>query len=473
MTATAIHTRREVLAGAVFGAYAGVVALVPGTWTRFALCLPLCVPVVFWLLAGPARWVPAFLAAAWLLPPLPFTAGSTGPHVAVLFAGIGLLAGLLRLDDWRFRPDWLSTCLLALFVSFGMSLGFAFALSGTQVAMASTARFLLFAVSVYTFFYLRDGPGRSLATGVAVFTRILFAVAAASATFACVDFYFQFPAPAGYGAQFVWLDSGVFRRAQGVFYEASTLGNLSAFFLVMLAVVFVTRPRIDLQARPLLLLGAMPIAVALVLSYSRASAVNLITAITVLLVLNRRRIRWVPAARTLFGVTVTAALALGWLFPAFFSTYLTRASASVQYFLESPNAVLSGRLETWARLIEYLCVNPQYLFFGIGYKTLAHSTFTGSALIVDNTYLSVLAETGLVGLAALLASNAAIILACYRAAKRDDADKSFLGTWMLCFWCGQMVQMLSADLLTYWRTLPAYFALLALATRSLQDSSEP
>ena len=38
--------------------------------------------------------------------------------------------------------------------------------------------------------------------------------------------------PAGYGPQFVWLDSGVYRRAQGFFYEASTLGNFCAFFLV-------------------------------------------------------------------------------------------------------------------------------------------------------------------------------------------------------------------------------------------------
>src|SRR6266404_4121848 len=64
----------------------------------------------------------------------------------------------------------------------------------------------------------------------------LYYVAVGSALFACVDFYFQFPAPAGYGPQFVWLDSGVFRRAQGFFYEASTLGNFCAFFLVMTVV---------------------------------------------------------------------------------------------------------------------------------------------------------------------------------------------------------------------------------------------
>ena len=36
---------------------------------------------------------------------------------------------------------------------------------------------------------------------------------------------------------------------------------------------------------------------------------------------------------------------------------------------------------------------------------------------------------------------------------------------MLCFWAGQCVQMFSADLLTYWRILPVYFFVLALAAR--------
>ncbi|HTS84626.1 MAG TPA: hypothetical protein VMG61_05940, partial [Usitatibacter sp.] len=43
--------------------------------------------------------------------------------------------------------------------------------------------------------------------------------------------------------------------------------------------------------------------------------------------------------------------------------------------------------------------------------------------------------------------------------------KTFFGTWILCFWCGQMVQMFSGDLLTYWRVLPVYFWVLALAVR--------
>ena len=37
---------------------------------------------------------------------------------------------------------------------------------------------------------------------------------------------------------------------------------------------------------------------------------------------------------------------------------------------------------------------------------------------------------------------------------------------MFCFWLGQSVQMLSADLLTYWRVLPVYFLVLAWAVRA-------
>jgi hypothetical protein len=64
------------------------------------------------------------------------------------------------------------------------------------------------------------------------------------------------------------------------------------------------------------------------------------------------------------------------------------------------------------------------------------------------------------GLAALIWLNVAILRAAAHSARR-----SFCGMWMLCFWSGQVVQMASGDLLTYWRVLPVYFWILALAIR--------
>jgi hypothetical protein len=81
-------------------------------------------------------------------------------------------------------------------------------------------------------------------------------------------------------------------------------------------------------------------------------------------------------------------------------------------------------------------------------------------------YLSLLVETGVLGLAALMWLNVAILRSAARASRAGDSRVSLCGTWILCFWAGQMVQMLSGDLLTYWRVLPVYFWVLALAVRS-------
>jgi hypothetical protein len=71
-----------------------------------------------------------------------------------------------------------------------------------------------------------------------------------------------------------------------------------------------------------------------------------------------------------------------------------------------------------------------------------------------------LVESGVAGLAALVWLNVAILRAAARSSRRG-----FFGMWMLCFWAGQTVQMASGDLLTYWRVLPVYFWILALALR--------
>jgi O-antigen ligase len=441
-------------------------ALAPGFAAKGALCLPLvAIPLVWWMLGGANRWLGLFLFAALLLPPLPLAIGDSGPHVALLFAAFGLLVGVLRAPAWRFHPDALAASLLAFFAILFGSLAMAAVYSGFAVAAGSLARVLLFGIAVYVFLFLRDGPGRMAPERKLQFLRLLFFAAAASALFACIDFYFQFPAPGGYGPQFIWLDSGVFRRAQGVFYEASTLGNLCAFFLEMIA-VSLFRPRAQRPVSlPAMLFGGAALATALVLSYSRASLLNLAVAILVLLWLHRHRIR---IRRLALGAALSVSAAVGILagaFPIFARAYWLRVATSFQYFFESPNAVLSGRIYNWEILRDFLISHPLHLLLGVGYKTLPYSDFIGGAAIADNTYLSALVETGIMGLLAVLALNAAILTAACRAARASDPMRSFCGAWMLCFWAGQTVQMFSADLLTYWRVLPVYFALLALAAQ--------
>ncbi|MGH9663018.1 MAG: hypothetical protein ACRD9L_01165, partial [Bryobacteraceae bacterium] len=284
---------RQVLTGVSLGLYAAAVALVPGVWTKAALCAPMiALPLIGWILAEPARWLALFLISALLLPPLPIAIGNSGPHVALLFAAAGVFIGLLRAAEWRIRPDGLAVALLALFAILLGSVALAAIYSGVAIAAGSLARVLLFGISAYVLLYLRDGPARMEKDRPFHWIRLVFWAAVVSALFACVDFYFQFPAPAGYGRQFIWLASGVYRRAQGVFYEASTLGNMCAFFLEMIAVALF-RPR---RSRPIplaaMLGGGAVLAAALVLSFSRASLVNVAVALAALLWLHRQRIRF-------------------------------------------------------------------------------------------------------------------------------------------------------------------------------------
>ena len=454
--------RREALAGLAVGIYAALVALTPGIGAKAVLCAPLiAIPLAWPILRTPRAWLALFLACALLLPPLPIQLGDSGPHIALLFAAAGLLVGLLRLLEWRFEIDWLAGSILTFVAIILASIAMALIYSGLAIAAASFARVLLMGISAYVFLYVSQGPGRMQAAQGFRWIRWLFRAAALSALFACVDFYCQFPAPAGYEQQFIWLDTGVFRRAQGVFYEASTLGNLCAFFLVMIAVcLFRTRSAHSFSLFTLLAGGSV-LAVALVFSYSRASLINLAVAMAVLVWFHRDRIRWRRVG--LATVILTGGLALlGAASPVFSAAYWQRLGAAFQFFLESPDTVLSGRVQSWQTLLHFLTSQPLHMLAGVGYKTLPYSDFIGASAIGDNTYLTLLAETGVLGLAAVAVLNAAILARAYRAARASDDLRSFCGVWMLCFWSGQVVQMFSADLLTYWRILPVYFFVLAL-----------
>ncbi|HWB96845.1 MAG TPA: hypothetical protein VG672_09090, partial [Bryobacteraceae bacterium] len=258
--------RRHIAAGLALGLWAAAIAVVPGLLAKGLLLAPaLLLPFAWWLLSARNRWVMVFFAAALLLPPLPFAMGNSGPHPSLLVAGIGVLAGLLWLPEWRIPIDSLPASLLTLSLALAASVAQAALYSGATVAAASLARVALFGISVYVFFYTVCGS--TTTTAVVRDVRRLYWMAAAAALFACVDFYFQLPAPAGYGAQFVWLDSGVYRRAQGLFYEASTLGNFCVFFLVMIA-AGLQQGSAAILSRKAMLAGGIVLFAALLLSYS-------------------------------------------------------------------------------------------------------------------------------------------------------------------------------------------------------------
>ncbi len=447
----------------LIGCWSAAVALAPGTRWKLALSAPPAAAAGIWILAARPEWALSFFfAAALLTPPLPFAAGNSGAHLAPLAAFAGMVAGVLRLGEWRKCPGWLPLFFVAFTVWLAATSGFALFYSGPAIAAGSLARVALFSISLWVFLYSRCAPFSPAWYPLAL-ARALFVMAVVAALFACVDFYYQFPAPAGFGPQFVWLASGVFRRAQGLFYEASTLGNFCAFILAMLPAAFLARPQDRPAPMAWLVAGATPVAGALVLSYSRASLINIAVVALAYAFLFGRRIGF-RGVLTGAGALLGAALAGMLIFPTFFAHYWTRIGLSLEFFATSPDHILSGRLTNWGILAEFLSSRPWIVLGGIGYKTLPYTSYIPGGIVADNTYLSLLAETGVIGLALFLALNGAILRTAYRAAA-SGGRAAFFGTWIFCFWCGEMVQMMSGDLITYWRVLPLYFWVLATAAR--------
>jgi O-antigen ligase len=160
----------------------------------------------------------------------------------------------------------------------------------------------------------------------------------------------------------------------------------------------------------------------------------------------------------ILGLAVATGVAFLIAYPEFASAYLARFDTIASI---SPDAALSGRLECWSAIARVIAEHPVQAFLGIGYKTLPYTQYFGTPVIADNMYLSVLVETGVLGLLALLAVNTAIV----RVSARAERQGSFFGRWMLCFWVGEMFQMLTGDVLTFWRVLPVFFWVLAQTVR--------
>lgn len=405
-------------------------------------------------------WLGFFFACLLLLPPLPFPVGNSGAHVAPFVALLGVPGSVRALRRRQPVTQALPFLLLLFLAALLVSVGFAAAYSGWKIALGSLARVLLFGVGVCLFFHGLTGP-RGEDWDALRFARVLLGIGLAGAAFACIDFYFQFHVPAGFAMQLVWLKSGVVRRAQGVFYEAGTLGNFCAFFLVMILVAaFPLRRRICPPA--LLAAGALIFGTALILSGSRASVAAVVVAGCAFAVLRRVRIAGVLAA---IAACLGAAAVVRVAVPAFWANYWFRLAGSATGVWSYPNEVLSGRLANWKVLVYFLMQHPWHLLFGIGYKTIPYTSYIGAHVVADNTWLSLLVETGIVGVAVFAALNVAILRTSLRAARSHRGEAAFFGIWIFCFWCGEMVQMLTADVITYWRVLPVYFWVLATAAR--------
>jgi O-antigen ligase len=417
---------------------------------------------MLYLLEHPGAWTVWFLALGLLLPPLPLQiAGIELPmHPAMLVLAAGCIVIWARLPEWHIEFTPLTAASFLLPGALFMSLPWAFYYSGPAVGAQSAMRWALLFSGFLVLGWVAYGP-----TNPRGLIQVILAAALIASVFALLDFVFQLPRTVRFSDQYIYGGSNPIRRAQGVFYDASALGNFCAMILtLMLALGCRARQALHVPAW-LLWIPAPALALALVLSFSRGAVLNLAVAAAVLGWLRRRTLFSARGIAAAIVLVVAAGITGALIAPQFLLPYGERLIYTAQEFFSRPNEVLSKRLDTWTELAGFIADHPWQAVFGIGYKSLPYTDTFARPLVADNMYLSLLIESGLPGLGALLAFSGALLAATLRLTRHSNEAVAGLGRFLFAFWIGEMVQMLSGDILTYWRVTPVYLALLGLALR--------
>ncbi|HVN79117.1 MAG TPA: O-antigen ligase family protein, partial [Terriglobia bacterium] len=379
-------------------------------------------------------------------------------HLVFLGGAASFLFGSQR---FRFRPDPVGHCSLWFLFSLAFSLPFAFWLSGPQQGTASVLKYLLLLQPFLLYFWLRGLPWIHSQDPFRYLLRAILIFGTISALYGIVDFMYPIPIPHPFADQYIYLFGQSVRRAQGVFYEASSFGNLCAFFWSLCLVTLSSSAWKVLKFSRIwlgLLVGIFT--VALFLSYSRGSWVNALLTVAIFFFLQRGFKFRLPILAILLSGIFLVSLYL-W-YPELVTNFFEKRLGGLLEFWKYPDAATSGRWETWRSLFGYFAGHPGLLLFGVGYKSIASTDLFRTNLIADNGYLSLLFETGILGLSSWFVLLMTLLRQLLDVRYRGSPIRSLYASFLFAFWCGQMVQMLTGDILTYWRNLVVYFSMAAV-----------
>jgi O-Antigen ligase len=448
-------------------------ALLAATLTALALAtdravlLVILVSILYVLFAlisvrEPLALATTFMAILVVLPPFFLSRfGDTPIYISGILLPICLAVVVVRLPDFRLALDPIARGLGLFLVGTGLSLPFAFWLSGPELGTQSLFRWLMLCQTALIYLLIRGGARIRESRGERRMVQILLLAAVLTAAYGIIDFVWPVPLPHPAADQFIWLRSTIIRRAQGVFYESSNFANLCGFFLAMSAAAFLSRKeRLIGFPRSVLLAFIAVLSLAVLVAFSRGAWANVITTVMVFAVASGQlRLRRGVGFFVVLGVP----LGVLWYYsPELWNYFLDARMGHLVQLFADPNLASSGRFETWSRVVSIMTENPQYLLFGVGYKTLPYTRLFHSEIITDNGYLNLLLETGVLGLSGFLFFCTAVFRTFYRLARFGRGNSAFWSTLLFAFWCGECVQTLTVDAYTYWRNMVVFAGFMAL-----------
>ncbi len=462
------------------------------------------------------------LASTLLLPPYypAFLGGSIPIFLPSLLLMTTIPLQLWRTKEFPWKWDSLEKTAAIFLATAAFSLPFSFWFSGRSQGIQCCLRFLLLLQPFVFFLWVRGKglfPDRDAKDKTIFFILLLGGLAAG---YGIYDFYFPVSHPHPFASQYIYLWGKLIRRAQGLLYESSNFGNLCAFLLSLSLCFLVSQwQRLPIFRKGALFLLAGVFSAALFLAYSRGSWANFLAVIFVFFCLERK-----VSFKRIFYALLPIAGFLGTIYfisPSIFMNFFDWRLWSMLQFWNDPNFASSGRWNNWVFLASSFAQHPERLIFGVGYKSLATTSLFGKKVVADNAYLSAALETGLIGLLAFLSFQVVLLRFLYKKMRADSTPNQnhqrtkapknaepaksdleeenfpvakavptlqarvegrdispsvsslvdtrsslipiFYAQFMFAFWIGEMVQMFTGDIFTYWRNLILFFTVLAMA----------
>jgi hypothetical protein len=167
-----------------------------------------------------------------------------------------------------------------------LSLPFAWWFSGPGLTVRSLLRFGLVCQPFLVYWLIRSSSIFSEDSRLESFVKVLVWIGAVVAVYGLIDFYWPIPLAHPFAVQFMYLKGQALRRAQGVFYESSSFGNICAFFLSLtFCLTFSMRSLLSKRQQLTLFLLSGVFVTALFLSYSRGSWMAVFVTLAIFLVL--------------------------------------------------------------------------------------------------------------------------------------------------------------------------------------------
>ena len=458
--------------------FLAVVAIVIGSICAFLAPHPIypmaiAATVAFAVFALKAIREPLALAAAFLLsiillPPFYSDAlGETPVYLSTLLIPLGLVVILVRFPDFKFRIDPVARGLLVFLLASGLSLPFGWWLSGVQVGNQGFLRWLMLSQAALIYFLIRGGGCERETRLEKHLIPVLIIAAVATAAYGIFDFVWPVPIPHPAADQFIWMRTSIIRRAQGVFYEAGNFGNMCAFFLVLVAAIFVTKREREIRIPNILsLIFTATLSIAVFVSFTRSTWISVLVAAAAFVAV-AKDVQWrrLPLLLAALGAPV---FLLPFYSQGLWSYLITARLGYLAQLFADPNLASSGRFDTWNAVLSLVASHPQYLLFGIGYKTLPITRLFHNPMITDNGFLNLVLECGVVGLGGFLFFSGAIFLTFFRCARQATGAIAFWGAFLFAFWCGEWTQMAAVDAYTYWRNMAVFLGVMAFAMNRIE-----